>query len=54
MKDAKVLSFAGACGVIAGVLLLVASPLYLVMGTPPSLVNETVFFASVRESDETT
>lgn len=26
MKDAKVLSFAGACGVIAGVLLLVAKP----------------------------
>jgi hypothetical protein len=54
MKDAKVLSFAGACGVIAGVLLLVASPLYLVMGTPPSLGNETLFFASVRESEETT
>ena len=54
MKDAKVLSFAGACGVIAGVLLLVASPLYLVMGTPPSLVNETLFSASVRVSDETT
>jgi len=44
----------GCMWVITGVLLLVASPLYLVMGTPPSLGNKTVFFASVRESDETT
>jgi len=44
----------GCMWVITGVLLLVASPLYLLMGTPPSLGNKTVFFASVRESDETT
>ena len=37
MNDLKVLRWTGGCGVAAGALLLVASPLYVVPGTPPSL-----------------
>ena len=51
MTDSKVLSFTGAFGVAAGVLLLVATPLYLVMGAPPSLGNETQFAAYVTRSN---
>jgi putative Ca2+/H+ antiporter (TMEM165/GDT1 family) len=51
MSDSKVLSFTGACEFIAGVLFLLASPLYLVMGTPPSLGNETLFSAYVTRSN---
>jgi hypothetical protein len=51
MNDLKVLRWTGACGVAAGVLLLVATPLYLVTGTPPSLGNETLFFAYVTRSN---
>jgi hypothetical protein len=42
MNDSKVLRWTGACGVAAGALLLVASPIYLVLGTPPSLGNEAL------------
>lgn len=51
MNDSKVLRWIGACGVAAGVLLLVSSPLYLVLGTPPSLGNETLFAAYVTRSN---
>jgi hypothetical protein len=51
MHDSNVLRWMGACGVAAGVLLLVATPLYLVMGTPPSLGNETLFSAYVTRSN---
>ncbi len=51
MNDLKVLHWTGAFGVAAGVLLLVATPLYLVMGTLPSLGNETVFADYVTRSN---
>jgi hypothetical protein len=51
MTDSKVLSFTGAFEVAAGVLLLVATPHYLVMGAPPSLGNETQFAAYVTRSN---
>ena len=50
MNDSKVLRWTGACGVAAGVLLLVATPLYLVLGMPPSLGDETLFSAYVTRS----
>jgi len=50
MNDLKVLRWTGACGVAAGALLLVASPIYLVLGTPPSLGNEALFAAYVTRS----
>ena len=50
MNDSKVRSFTGACGLAAGALLLVVTPLYLVTGTPPSLGNEAVFSAYVTTS----
>ncbi len=51
MNDLKVLRWTGACGVAAGALLLVANPIYLVMGTPPSLGNEALFTAYVTRSN---
>jgi hypothetical protein len=51
MNDAKVLRWTGAFGVAADVLLLVATPLYLVPGTPPSLGNEALFAAYVSRSN---
>lgn len=42
MNDSNVLRWTGACGVAAGVLLLVATPLYLMMGTPLSLGDEAL------------
>ncbi len=50
MNDSKVLRWTGACGVAAGVLLLVVSPLYVVLGTPPSLGDETLFAEYVTRS----
>jgi hypothetical protein len=51
MNDSKVLRWTGAFGVTAGVLLLVASPLYVVLGTPPSLGDEALFAAYVTRSN---
>ncbi len=51
MNDLKVRRWTGAFGVAAGVLLLVATPLYLVMGTPPSLGDEAVFSAYVTRNN---
>ena len=51
MYDLKVLRWTGACGVAAGVLLLVASPLYVVMGTPPSLGDGALFSAYVTRNN---
>ena len=51
MNDLKVLRWTGAFGVAAGVLLLVASPLYVVPGTPPSLGDEALFSAYVTRSN---
>lgn len=43
MNDLKVWRWTGASGVAAGVLLLVVSPLYVIMGTPPSLGDAAKF-----------
>lgn len=51
MNDLKVLRWTGACGVAAGVLLLVLSPLYMVPGTPPSLGDEALFSEYVIRSN---
>ncbi len=51
MNDLKVLRWTGAFGVAAGVLLLVASPLYVVPGTPPSLGDEALFSEYVIRSN---
>ena len=51
MNDLKVWRWTGAFGVAAGVLLLVASPLYLVLGTPPSIGNEALFSAYVTRNN---
>jgi hypothetical protein len=51
MNDLKVLRWTGAFGVAAGVLLLVASPLYVVMGTPPSLGDAAKFSDYVTRSN---
>ena len=51
MNDLKVLRWTGAFGVAAGVLLLVATPLYLVMGTPPSLGDAARFSAYVTRNN---
>ena len=51
MNDLKVLRWTGVFGVGASVLLLAATPLYLVMGTPPSLANEAQFAAYVTRSN---
>jgi len=51
MNDSNVRRWTGACGEAAGDLLLVASPLYVVMGTPPSLGNEALFAAYVTRSN---
>ena len=51
MHDLKVLRWTGAFGVAAGVLLLVASPLYVVPGTPPSLGDEALFSEYVIRSN---
>jgi hypothetical protein len=51
MNDLKVQRWTGACGVAAGVLLLVATPLYLVMGTPPSLGDEALYSAYVTRNN---
>lgn len=51
MNDSTVLRWTGACGVAAGVLLLVATPLYLVPGTPPSSGNEALFAAYVTRNN---
>ena len=51
MHDLKVLRWTGAFGVAAGVLLLVASPLYVVMGTPPSLGDGALFSAYVTRNN---
>jgi hypothetical protein len=52
MNDLKVVRWTGAFGVAAGVLLLVASPLYLI-GTPPSLGDEALFSECVTRSNTT-
>ena len=51
MNDLKVLRWTGAFGVAAGVLLLVASPLYVVMGTPPSLGDGALFSEYVTRNN---
>jgi hypothetical protein len=51
MNDLKVLRWTGAFGVAAGALLLVASPLYLVMGTPPSLGDAAKFSAYMTRNN---
>ena len=51
MNDLKVLRWTGACGVAAGVLLLVTAPLYMVPGTPPSLGDEALFSEYVIRSN---
>ena len=51
MHDLKVLRWTGAFGVAAGVLLLVATPLYVAMGTPPSLGDAAMFSAYVTRNN---
>ncbi len=51
MNDLNVLRWTGAFGVAAGILLLVASPLYVVLGTPSSLGNEALFCEYVTRSN---
>jgi hypothetical protein len=51
LHDLKVLRWTGAFGVAAGVLLLVASPLYVVLGTPPPLGDEALFSAYVTRNN---
>ena len=51
MNDLNVLRWTGACGVAAGVLLLVLAPLYVLPGTPPSLGDEARFSEYVIRSN---
>ncbi len=51
MNDLQVLRWTGAFGVAAGVLVLAASPLYVLPGTPPSLGDEALFSEYVIRSN---
>jgi len=51
MNDLKVYRWTGAFGAAAGVLLLVASPLYVMMGTPPPLEDAAKFTDYVTRSN---
>lgn len=51
MNDSKVFRLTGAFGAAAGALLLVASPLYIMMCTPPSITDAARFTDYVTRSN---